>query len=51
LRLNLGLKDVVYSEYGNAALDHLSILIQFFLLSPSVLRSQPLLLSIPPLRK
>jgi hypothetical protein len=51
LRLNLGLNDVVYSEYGSLALDHLSTLIQFFLLSPSDLRSLPLLLSIPPLRK
>ena len=51
LRLNLGLTEVEYSECGNAALDHLSTLSQFFLLSPSVLRSPPLLLSIPPLRK
>jgi hypothetical protein len=51
LRLDLRLNVVVYSEYGNPALDHLSTLSQFLLLSPSVLRSQPLLLSIPPLRK
>jgi len=51
LRLKLVLIEVVCSEYGNAALDHLSTLSQFPLLSPSVLRSPSLLLSIPPLRK
>jgi hypothetical protein len=51
LRLNLGLNDVAYSEYGSLALDHLSTLSQFLLVSSIVLRSKPLLLSIPPLRK
>jgi hypothetical protein len=51
LRLNLGLNDVAYSEYGSLALDHLSTLSQFLLVSSIVLRSNPLLLSIPPLRK
>ena len=41
LRLKLVLIEVVCSEYGNAALDHLSTLSQFPLLSPSVLRSPP----------
>lgn len=51
LGLNLGRMNVVYSECGNPALDHLSTLIQFHLLSPRVRLSTPLLLSIPPLRK
>jgi hypothetical protein len=51
LLLNFGRKNVVFSEYGSPALDHLSTLTQFHLLSPWVLRSQSLLRSIPPLRK
>jgi hypothetical protein len=51
LGLKLGLKNIENPEWGNPALDHLSTLIEFHLLSPRVLRSQSLLPSIPPLTK